>query len=98
MLLRRPPHFFGLSPVSLTAFWERASGPTALSLYAVAEDAGFQTDEAFSGVRQSWRGARHRIRFDPVVQRAINRVQGFDETAVATLNLRRAGIRSSISI
>jgi hypothetical protein len=39
MLLRRPPHSFGLSPVSLIAFWERASGPTALSLYAVAEDA-----------------------------------------------------------
>jgi hypothetical protein len=40
LLLRRPPHSFGLSPVSLTVFWERASGPTALSLCAVAEDAG----------------------------------------------------------
>src|SRR6516162_3126178 len=30
--------------------------------------------------------------FDPVVQRAINRVQSFEETAAATENLRRAGI------
>jgi oxygen-independent coproporphyrinogen-3 oxidase len=30
--------------------------------------------------------------FDPVVQRAINRVQSFEETAAATNNLRRAGI------
>jgi len=30
--------------------------------------------------------------FDPVVQRAINRVQSFAETADATSNLRRAGI------
>jgi oxygen-independent coproporphyrinogen-3 oxidase len=30
--------------------------------------------------------------FDPVVQRAINRVQSFDETADATRRLRRAGI------
>ncbi|MGD0847274.1 oxygen-independent coproporphyrinogen III oxidase [Bradyrhizobium sp.] len=30
---------------------------------------------------------------DPVVQRAIHRVQSFEETAAATENLRRAGIR-----
>ncbi len=30
---------------------------------------------------------------DPIVQRAIHRVQGFEETAAATANLRRAGIR-----
>ena len=30
---------------------------------------------------------------DPVVQRAIHRVQGFEQTAAATENLRRAGIR-----
>ncbi|MGB9117088.1 oxygen-independent coproporphyrinogen III oxidase [Bradyrhizobium sp.] len=30
--------------------------------------------------------------FDPVVQRAINRVQSFEETAEATTSLRRAGI------
>ncbi len=30
---------------------------------------------------------------DPIVQRAINRVQSFDETAAAMTNLRRAGIR-----
>ena len=30
--------------------------------------------------------------FDPVVQRAINRVQSFEETAAATNGLRRAGI------
>lgn len=30
--------------------------------------------------------------FDPVVQRAINRVQGFDATAIATEALRNAGI------
>jgi oxygen-independent coproporphyrinogen III oxidase len=30
--------------------------------------------------------------FDPVIQRAINRVQSFEETAAATTNLRRAGI------
>jgi oxygen-independent coproporphyrinogen-3 oxidase len=31
--------------------------------------------------------------FDPVVQRAINRMQSFEQTAVATLTLRRAGIK-----
>jgi oxygen-independent coproporphyrinogen-3 oxidase len=31
---------------------------------------------------------------DPVVQRAIHRVQRFDQTVAATANLRRAGIRS----
>jgi oxygen-independent coproporphyrinogen-3 oxidase len=30
--------------------------------------------------------------FDPIVQRAINRVQSFEETAEAVANLRRAGI------
>jgi oxygen-independent coproporphyrinogen III oxidase len=30
---------------------------------------------------------------DPIVQRAIHRVQKFDQTATATANLRRAGIR-----
>jgi oxygen-independent coproporphyrinogen III oxidase len=30
---------------------------------------------------------------DPIVQRAIHRVQSFDQTAAATANLRRAGIR-----
>ena len=44
---------------------------------------------AYGGVNRASLGVQS---FDPVVQRAINRVQSFDETAVATRGLRRAGI------
>jgi oxygen-independent coproporphyrinogen-3 oxidase len=45
---------------------------------------------AYGGVNRASLGVQS---FDPVVQRAIHRVQSFDETAAATANLRRAGIR-----
>jgi oxygen-independent coproporphyrinogen-3 oxidase len=44
---------------------------------------------AHGGVNRASLGVQS---FDPVVQRAINRVQSFDETAAATKGLRRAGI------
>jgi oxygen-independent coproporphyrinogen-3 oxidase len=44
---------------------------------------------AFGGVNRASLGVQS---FDPVVQRAINRVQSFEETAAATKGLRRAGI------
>jgi len=44
---------------------------------------------ALGGVNRASLGVQS---FDPAVQRAINRVQGFDETAAATINLRRAGV------
>ena len=44
---------------------------------------------ALGGVNRASLGVQS---FDPTVQRAINRVQSFGETAAATLNLRRAGI------
>ena len=44
---------------------------------------------AFGGVNRASLGVQS---FDPVVQRAINRVQSFEETAAATTGLRRAGI------
>jgi oxygen-independent coproporphyrinogen III oxidase len=44
---------------------------------------------AFGGVNRASLGVQS---FDPVVQRAINRIQSFEETAEATENLRRAGI------
>ena len=44
---------------------------------------------AFGGVNRASLGVQS---FDPVVQRAINRVQSFEETAAATDGLRRAGI------
>jgi oxygen-independent coproporphyrinogen III oxidase len=44
---------------------------------------------ALAGVNRASLGVQS---FDPVVQRAINRVQSFEETAAATANLRRAGI------
>ena len=44
---------------------------------------------ALGGVNRASLGVQS---FDPVVQRAINRVQSFEETAAATENLRRAGI------
>ena len=44
---------------------------------------------AYGGVNRASLGVQS---FDPVVQRAINRVQSFDETAAATEGLRRAGI------
>ncbi|THD51140.1 MAG: oxygen-independent coproporphyrinogen III oxidase [Bradyrhizobium sp.] len=43
----------------------------------------------FGGVNRASLGVQS---FDPVVQRAINRVQSFEETANATVGLRRAGI------
>ena len=45
---------------------------------------------ALSGVNRASLGVQS---FDPFVQRAINRVQSFEETALATESLRRAGIR-----
>ncbi|MGA7805461.1 oxygen-independent coproporphyrinogen III oxidase [Bradyrhizobium sp.] len=45
---------------------------------------------ALGGVTRASLGVQS---FDPVIQRAINRVQSFEETAAATTNLRRAGIR-----
>ena len=44
---------------------------------------------AYGGVNRASLGVQS---FDPVVQRAINRIQRFDETAAATDSLRRAGI------
>ena len=44
---------------------------------------------AFGGVNRASLGVQS---FDPAVQRAINRVQSFEETAAATTGLRRAGI------
>jgi oxygen-independent coproporphyrinogen-3 oxidase len=44
---------------------------------------------AYGGVNRASLGVQS---FDPVVQRAINRVQSFDEAAAATKGLRRAGI------
>lgn len=44
---------------------------------------------ALSGVKRASLGVQS---FDPLVQRAINRVQSFEETAAATESLRRAGV------
>jgi oxygen-independent coproporphyrinogen-3 oxidase len=44
---------------------------------------------ALGGVNRASLGVQS---FDPVVQRAINRLQGFEETAAAVKGLRRAGI------
>ncbi len=44
---------------------------------------------AYGGVNRASLGVQS---FDPVVQRAINRVQSFEETAEAVRSLRRAGI------
>jgi oxygen-independent coproporphyrinogen-3 oxidase len=44
---------------------------------------------AYGGVNRASLGVQS---FDPVVQRAINRVQSFEATAAATQGLRRAGI------
>ena len=44
---------------------------------------------AYGGVNRASLGVQS---FDPVVQRAINRVQSFEETAAATTSLRRAGV------
>jgi oxygen-independent coproporphyrinogen-3 oxidase len=46
---------------------------------------------AYGGVNRASLGVQS---FDPVVQRAINRVQSFEATAAATRGLRRAGISS----
>lgn len=45
---------------------------------------------ALAGVNRASLGVQS---FDPLIQRAINRVQSFEETAAATENLRRAGIK-----
>jgi oxygen-independent coproporphyrinogen III oxidase len=44
---------------------------------------------ALGGVNRASLGVQS---FDPTVQRALNRIQSFEETAAATENLRRAGI------
>ena len=49
---------------------------------------------AFGGVNRASLGVQS---FDPAVQRAINRVQSFEETAVATDGFRRPALRASTS-
>jgi oxygen-independent coproporphyrinogen III oxidase len=44
---------------------------------------------AYGGVNRASLGVQS---FDPAVQRAVNRIQSFEETAAATQGLRRAGI------
>jgi oxygen-independent coproporphyrinogen-3 oxidase len=46
---------------------------------------------AYAGVNRVSLGVQS---FDPIVQRAIHRVQSFEETAAVTANLRRAGIHN----
>lgn len=46
---------------------------------------------AYGGVNRVSLGVQS---FDPIVQRAIHRVQSFEETAAVTANLRRAGIHN----
>ena len=71
------------------SFFVSASAEVAVEIDPRTLSAPMIDALALGGVNRASLGVQS---FDPVVQRAINRIQSFQETAAATENLRRAGI------
>ena len=84
-----PESFTDLIGAIRQAFFVLPSAEVAIEIDPRTLDPAMIEALAFGGVNRASLGVQS---FDPVVQRAINRVQGFEETAAAVKSLRRAGI------
>jgi oxygen-independent coproporphyrinogen-3 oxidase len=84
-----PGHFVDLIGSIRCAFFVVPSAEIAVEIDPRTLTAPMIDALAYGGVNRASLGVQS---FDPLVQRAINRLQTFDETAAATTVLRRAGI------
>ena len=85
-----PELFVDLMGAIRQAFFVLASAEIAVEIDPRTLDGPrWSTRSGLAGVNRASLGVQS---FDPVVQRAINRVQSFEETAEAAAGLRRAGI------
>jgi oxygen-independent coproporphyrinogen-3 oxidase len=84
-----PETFTGLIGSIRHAFFVLPSAEIAVEIDPRTLTAPMIDALAYGGVNRASLGVQS---FDPVVQRAINRVQSFEQTAAATYGLRRAGI------
>ena len=84
-----PESFADLIGAIRQAFFVLPAAEIAVETDSRTLDAAMIGALALGGVNKASLGVQS---FDRVVQRAINRVQNFDETAAATRSLRRAGI------
>jgi oxygen-independent coproporphyrinogen-3 oxidase len=84
-----PESFADLIGAIRQAFFVLPTAEIAVETDSRTLDAAMIGALALGGVNRASLGVQS---FDPVVQRAINRVQSFDQTAAATRSLRRAGI------
>ncbi|MFT4119512.1 oxygen-independent coproporphyrinogen III oxidase [Bradyrhizobium sp.] len=84
-----PEAFIGLMAAMRRAFFVLPSAEIAVEIDPRTLTAGMVEALKLSGVNRASLGVQS---FDPVVQRAINRVQGFEQTASVVGMLRGAGI------
>jgi oxygen-independent coproporphyrinogen-3 oxidase len=88
--LMRPDQFVSLMDDLRTCFRLDDQSEVAIELDPRTLEPGMIDALATGGITRASLGVQS---FDPVVQRAINRVQSFGQTAAATDRLRQAGIR-----
>jgi oxygen-independent coproporphyrinogen-3 oxidase len=84
-----PESFSDLIGALRHAFFVLPSAEIAVEIDPRRLSAAMVEALALGGVNRASLGVQS---FDPLVQRAINRLQSFEETAAATANLRRAGV------
>jgi len=84
-----PEQFIDLVGALRHSFFVLPNAEIAIEIDPRTLTAAMVTALAYGGVNRASLGVQS---FDPVVQRAINRVQSFEETAAATRALRDAGI------
>ena len=84
-----PESFIDLVGSLRHAFFVRPSAEIAVEIDPRTLNAAMIEALALSGVNRASLGVQS---FDPLVQKAINRVQSFEQTAMATAGLRKAGI------
>lgn len=84
-----PEQFAGVIGSIRRSFFVLASAEVAIEIDPRTLSQRMIDALALGGVNRASLGVQS---FDPAVQRAINRIQSFEETASATENLRRAGI------
>jgi oxygen-independent coproporphyrinogen-3 oxidase len=84
-----PDSFADLIGAIRQAFFVLPAAEIAVETDPRTLDAAMIAALALGGVNRASLGVQS---FDPAVQRAINRVQSFEQTAAATISLRRAGI------
>ncbi len=84
-----PKQFVGLVDAMRNSFLVSPGAEIAVEIDPRTLAAEMVTALVHSGVNRASLGVQS---FDPVVQRAINRIQSFEETAAVTNDLRRGGV------